>query len=46
MERVLHFDWLEQLVLLERREQLERLRAVERLHRGSQERHVVWHVCE
>ena len=40
MERVLYFDWLERLVLLER------LGAVRRLHLGSQEGHTVWQVCE
>ena len=37
MERVLYFDWLERLELLER---LEQLVAVGRLHRGSQEGHL------
>ena len=46
MERVLYFDWLERLVLLERWERLERSREVERLHSGSQEGHAVWQVYE
>ena len=42
MGRVLDFDWLARLELLER---LEQLGEVGWLHCGSQEGHVVWQAC-